>query len=98
MYSQSSWRNTAAPIIAECLKQYPDDEKALRAALRAAYPFGERQYHPYKIWLNEIQRQRGLRPRLGARYRVGKFALREPDQRQSDLFTGPTDTATGGLK
>jgi hypothetical protein len=30
----------------------------IHAALLAAYPFGERKYHPYKIWLSEIRRQR----------------------------------------
>lgn len=36
-------------------------EKEIRQALRDAYPFGEREYHPYKIWCDEIQRQRGFK-------------------------------------
>jgi hypothetical protein len=55
---QSSWRNRAKPIIAAVIKAVgPDDVKALRAALVAAYPFGVRANHPYKIWCSEVRRQ-----------------------------------------
>lgn len=57
----SDWRSAAAPIIASVLKETAgQDEKAIKKALRDAYPFGERKYFPYKIWCNEIQRQRGI--------------------------------------
>ena len=36
-------------------------EKEIKKALRDAYPFGERKYWPYKVWLDEIRRQRGLK-------------------------------------
>jgi hypothetical protein len=60
---ESVWRREAQPIIKRILanaKASQWSEKELRRALRDAYPFGVRAYHPYKIWLNEIQRQRGL--------------------------------------
>lgn len=53
-----SWRETAKPIIAEILERTKDSPaKERRIALRDAYPFGERKYWPYKVWLNEIKRQ-----------------------------------------
>ena len=38
--------------------------KDVNKALREAYPFGERKHHPYKIWLDEIKRQKGIKPKL----------------------------------
>jgi hypothetical protein len=55
-----SWRETARPIISKILNEHTD-EAAIKKALFDAYPFGERRYHPYKIWLDEIRRQRGLK-------------------------------------
>lgn len=55
-----TWRDVARPIIAKVLEETkgkPDIE--IRQALFNAYPFGERRYTPYKIWLDEIQKQRG---------------------------------------
>lgn len=55
-----NWREYAAPIIHEVITRVGrEDEKALRKALREAYPFGERRYHPYKIWCSEVNRQLG---------------------------------------
>ena len=59
-----TWRDIAAPIIAEVLtknKNMPDS--VIKKALFEAYPFGQRQYHPYKIWLDEIKRQTGKKKR-----------------------------------
>lgn len=57
-----SWRDHAAPIVAQVLAQTAgQDEKAIKKALFDAYPFGQREMHPYKIWLDEIKRQRGVR-------------------------------------
>lgn len=79
--SESHWRNLAAPIIRRVLAESSGiAELAIRAALREAYPFGVRKYHPYKIWCDEIQRQRGLKPKLGARINF------PPDPSQGDLF------------
>jgi hypothetical protein len=57
-----SWRDRARPIIAKVLADTKgQDEKAIKVALFNAYPFGPREYHPYKVWLDEIRRQRKLR-------------------------------------
>ena len=57
---QHTWRDIAKPIIAEVLAENKGkDEDTIRKALREAYPYGERKYHPYKIWLSEIKRQLG---------------------------------------
>jgi hypothetical protein len=59
----TNWRDSARPIIAEVIARVGrDDMKALRRALREAYPFGPRQYYPYRIWLDEIKEQLGLKP------------------------------------
>jgi hypothetical protein len=51
---------TARGIITQVLADNPGkEEKELRQLLSAAYPFGMRKYHPYKIWLDEIKRQLG---------------------------------------
>jgi hypothetical protein len=69
-FLESSWRRQAAPIIEKVLRETEgQDEKVIRGALRAAYPFGERQYHPYKIWLDEIKRQRGAKWPIGHKRR-----------------------------
>lgn len=58
--SYSYWRVQAAPIIRRVLTETTGkSEREIRAALKAAYPFGPRKYHPYKIWLSEVKRQRG---------------------------------------
>jgi hypothetical protein len=74
-----SWRDYARPIIQQVLKETKgQDEKVIRKALRDAYPFGARQYHPYKIWLDEIKVQRGLR-------QFGHIPKPIPEN-QTDLF------------
>lgn len=69
-----SWRETAQPIIAKVLKDTAAKPEAeIRKALHDAYPFGERRYHPYKIWLDEIQRQRGTKGRMPKKADVQKL-------------------------
>lgn len=66
-YSESHWRNHAAPIIRRILEATAGKaEREVRRALRKAYPFGQRKYHPYRIWCDEIARQRGRKPPLGS--------------------------------
>jgi len=70
-----SWRDIARPVIAAVLKEHElSDEKTRRKALRDAYPFGSRMYHPYKIWCDEIKVQLGKR-RFG-----GKINVADPGQ------------------
>lgn len=57
-----TWRDRARPIVARVLAATQGmDERTIRRALRAAYPFGWRANHPYKIWLDEVATQRGLK-------------------------------------
>lgn len=54
----SRGRKSAAPIIARVLEETKgQDDKAVRKALREAYPFGEPAMLPYKTWNDEIKRQ-----------------------------------------
>lgn len=56
-----SYRDECRPIIARVLEATAGQaESEIRKALRDAYPFGVRQYWPYKVWCNEIRVQRGL--------------------------------------
>lgn len=54
-----TWRAKAACVIERVLKETRGtSEKDIRAALRDAYPFGERAMWPYQVWLDEIKVQR----------------------------------------
>ena len=83
-----TWRDQAAPIIRAVLEKATGrPESAIRQALYEAYPFGQRQYHPYKIWLDEIRRQRGTKPPLGT-HGVGRMSGvgGEDDPNQMELW------------
>ncbi len=65
-----TWRDKAAPIIAGVIERVgTSDLKLLRKALKAAYPFHERAYHPYKIWCDEIREQLGTKRPKAAKVR-----------------------------
>ncbi len=81
---ESSWRRHSAPIIARILAEFPEGAER-KAALHGAYPFGERKYHPYKIWLDEIARQEHRKPKLGT-FGPKSKAHAIPDPRQDGLF------------
>lgn len=73
----SRWRDIARPIIERVLKDTEgQDEKKIRKALREAFPFGERRYYPYKVWLDEIRVQRGLKKKKPRRQYVDPRQLR----------------------
>ncbi|MFC1996974.1 hypothetical protein ACFLXI_05125 [Chloroflexota bacterium] len=56
------WRSIAAPIIRKVIEENANKEPdQLKKALFEAYPFGERKYWPYKVWLDEIQVQLGTK-------------------------------------
>lgn len=76
----ASWRDIAKPIIAEVLRENEGkDPKEVRKALREAYPFGERKYHPYKIWIDEIRVQLGHRT-------FGEGKIKKTPKEQLKLF------------
>lgn len=79
--AQKTWRDIAGPIIARVIQEVGREDKAkLKAALREAYPFGERRYLPYKVWCHEIRIQLGLKKR-GA-------GEPQPNPEQGVLFNG----------
>lgn len=57
----STWTEQSRRVIAETLAKLPKDAplKFKRKALREAYPFGLRQYHPYRMWCLEVSRAIG---------------------------------------
>ena len=71
-----TWRERAAPIIARVISEVgTTDLKTLRSKLREAYPFGLREYYPYKTWCNEINRQL-----ISERVKAPKAIPTDPDQ------------------
>ena len=57
-----SWRDRYIQLIAKVLADHADESLAeKRKALRAAFPDGPRENHPYKIWLDECKVQLGLK-------------------------------------
>lgn len=55
---ESHWRQSARAVMIRVVREQRDlgrldDDAALLAAVDAAYPFGERKYLPYKMWLLE---------------------------------------------
>jgi hypothetical protein len=83
---KSSWRSYAAPIIAKVIAENKGkDLKVIRKALHNAYPFGEREYHPYKIWLDECAKQLGTKKRT--HWHLGrKKKVEPPDPNQMNLL------------
>lgn len=52
--SSATWRQFAQRVIIQVEREHEGKSLAeLKRALRNAYPFGQRQYHPYKIWCDE---------------------------------------------
>lgn len=51
-----TWRAKSWQVICQVQRDHPAATgDALRALLRDAYPFGMRQYWPYKVWLQCVQ-------------------------------------------
>lgn len=75
-------RDHYRPIIAAIIARVgTDDMKALRKTLRDEFPDPPRDYHPYKIWLDEISVQLGTKAKK-------KREKKEKECEQDDwLFT-----------
>lgn len=56
--NDSSWRWKARKVIRETLADLPDGASPTQAedALDAAYPFGRKSHHPYRVWREERRR------------------------------------------
>jgi hypothetical protein len=53
-----TWRNYAIDYLEKILLEYstlPDPKPSLKYFIRDNYPFGQRKYTPYKIWLEEVK-------------------------------------------
>lgn len=63
-----SWRAVAETACQEAiLAGIGEPLELVEKRIRANYPFGERKYHPYKIWLSEVKRQLELLREPGRR-------------------------------
>ncbi len=80
-----SWRAEAAHVIAGVLQGCEGKTEAeIKSALFDAFPFGQRTHYPYKIWLDEIKRQRGLKQPLYSRTK--KVQQEITDKNQGMMF------------
>lgn len=80
-----NWRDRFKPLIAQVLAENAGKpEGELRQALRDAFPQGPRKYWPYKVWLSEIQYQRGLKK--DKRIKKGEKRAVPPCEGQGELF------------
>ena len=59
-----TWRDDARRRVAEVVASKPAD---LKRALFDAYPYGQRKYHPYKVWCEEVARAMGKPKKVTAR-------------------------------
>lgn len=76
----SSWRDISLSTIAAALAGLPPDAtlEQKRAAIDAAYPFGQRSHWPYKAWLAA---RRDVLSRLGWRRRMPPTPIEEAIRR-----------------
>jgi hypothetical protein len=86
-----TWRDRFRPMIAEVLAAHAGaGEKTLRRALREAWPYTMTRggaAWPYKVWLDEIARQRGKRkPARKLRRMTAEEAREWMRKRQLPLF------------
>lgn len=80
----ATWRDRCRPIIGGVIDRVGmEDRKALRAALRKAFPFHSRDSWPYKVWLDEIRRQLKLKPSPRRPLEPKRIA---PAPNQTELF------------
>lgn len=51
-----TWRQAARRKIDQALRdpECPDDPKELKDFINSRYPFGPREYYPYRVWLEEL--------------------------------------------
>lgn len=81
----TTWRAAAAPIIRHVIATTGrEDMRVLKQKLRDAFPWGDyaSNYHPVRIWRDEINRQLGLKPPL---QRGGRRSESVPEE-QGQLF------------
>ena len=83
----SGWKDRARATIERVALSIPDGAtlKERTAAIDAAYPFGEREYWPYRAWCKE------------RRAYLGRYGYQKKGQsREETLFSSlPRDPVTG---
>lgn len=53
-----TWRESAIRVIEKVIDQYgTTDPKELKKKLFEAYPFGQREHYPYKVWCEEVKKR-----------------------------------------
>lgn len=63
--SASKWRQESRRIIYEIMSANRDvSQEEFRTLLTKAYPCGERGFHPYRIWCDEVNKALSFRERL----------------------------------
>ncbi|MFH2075844.1 MAG: hypothetical protein ABIJ57_10960 [Pseudomonadota bacterium] len=84
----SWWRDRARQVIAGVIREHGsrEDTPELRRKLRAAYPFGERAMHPYKIWCDEVNKN------------LGKKKSNRDRDRQRSIFPSPASAPDEAAK
>ena len=63
--------NVFGPV--QCLPH--GDVLELRSKLREAYPFGAKEYYPYRIWCQEVRAALGFEVKVPKRHRKRKPVL-----------------------
>lgn len=64
MTKHKTWRDEARPLVAEKIalgRARGLEGRALYLWVNRAFPWGQRGYHPYKIWQSEARFQLGLK-------------------------------------
>ena len=81
-----SWYEKARSVIGDVHKTLPKDASLAerKAALFEAYPFGQRQYHPYKMW---CKAQREYLALFGRNAKRSKPVVVVAEDGQLALFT-----------
>lgn len=83
--AKGTWREAANSILYRVITDHPEaDEKQLRKLIRDAYPWGERAYHPYKIWCSAVKECLWTLRRIGKR--PAAVSKKEPE---INLFNQP---------
>ncbi len=59
---KSHWREASKRVILGVIADHPNTPwPELQRLIAAAYPFGPRSHHPYKMWLKEVAACRAAR-------------------------------------
>lgn len=97
----SDWRRRAEEVARRTLAALPECAtlSEQRRALRAAYPFGAREHHPYRVWCDVVRKELGLSrrgrdPYFGPLPVPRRTGDRDLDRLLLALASEPADTLT----